>query len=927
MPRPLSYILFCLLLSGMYTASAQCPASSPLSINSVTTTESRCQASGTASVLVSGGTTPYTFSIISGPVLAPPQSSNTLQSLAAGNYVVQVTDNCNTSVTKSFSIAGTYSVPQLATTVQSPYCQGGSDGSIQIDVTNGRASLAYSLVSPSPVTVGPQAGNLFTGLPAGTYTCRVTDSCGNFQTRTVTLLDGSTGAVTVGYGTLKYEGCDSFAYICPIYIPITSGNFKPPYTLTLKKPDNTVITHTLNLPGTGNYSDTFHFRYVHRTGVFENIILTLINNCGASDVNYHSLYQDLDMIPLTSDPLGCNGQYGYTFEQGRDNSGSPSPVHCSTITYTLVSPAGIPLATQTNNSSFSGFPPGAGYKVVRQDCCKKDTLAFDWAAVPSLKIGFVSFSTDGVCKEGTATLQLAFNKSTQGDIVVASGPASAVFSDGTVHHYVYPDTIKNQAFSMYGPHLDYFTAGTWKLYAIDTCGQKDSVAFTIAASQLRHSVFSATLVKGCTGANKILLSAASNTSSFIIYPDAAINVNAIKNASVNVYPFTDSVVNLSAGTYYAVYTYLSRNPVNAYLKGMSGYSCDIIADTIVIPAYAQPLFDPSAAVAICGSSRQVALLPDTTRGVSPYLYQVISGPVTTSPQASPVFAGLPAGTYTFLMADACANSYSRSISVDTLTVPGMVTSGSTCAGGAATFTLPSSPFYSYIWQRPNGSTATGNTLTVDPITSTDTGTYIISVTSTLGGCTNTVNKSVSLRYCLALPANLLYFTGMRRDDHILLSWQSADEINTCCYRVERSADGLQFFPLQQLFATGLAVNNYTATDSHPLPGRTWYRLQVIDKNGSTSYSSAVSFSSETGMKLQVYPRLITGETSLRASYPKTMQEAIIQVVGIDGKLWQIKHIARGSAETSIDISRLAKGSYLVVFINNGKAAAIQVLKE
>jgi hypothetical protein len=96
------YVLFCLLLiTGTCSLKAQCPAATPLVINTVTVTESRCAASGTATVAVSGGSTPYTLSIVAGPTLAPPQSSNVLQSLEPGAYTVQVTDNCNTSLRKA----------------------------------------------------------------------------------------------------------------------------------------------------------------------------------------------------------------------------------------------------------------------------------------------------------------------------------------------------------------------------------------------------------------------------------------------------------------------------------------------------------------------------------------------------------------------------------------------------------------------------------------------------------------------------------------------------------------------------------------------------------------------------------------------------------------------------------------------------------
>src|SRR4051812_3495426 len=87
-----------LFLAGTYSTPAQCPASVPLAITGISTSISSCQASGSAMVQASGGNAPYTYSIVSGPVTAPLQSSALFQSLVPGNYIVKVTDNCNTSV-------------------------------------------------------------------------------------------------------------------------------------------------------------------------------------------------------------------------------------------------------------------------------------------------------------------------------------------------------------------------------------------------------------------------------------------------------------------------------------------------------------------------------------------------------------------------------------------------------------------------------------------------------------------------------------------------------------------------------------------------------------------------------------------------------------------------------------------------------------
>ncbi|MBS1563452.1 MAG: SprB repeat-containing protein, partial [Bacteroidetes bacterium] len=841
-------MLICLLLISAFrnAATAQCPAATSLVINSVSTSQSRCAASGKATVSASGGRKPYIYSIIAGPVLAPPQSSNVLQSLEPGSYTVKVTDNCNTSVTRNFTITGNYAVPAPTVISQPPSCSGSSDGSITINVTDGRAPFSYSLISPSPVIAGPKAGNVFTGLPAGTYTCQVSDSCGNFQTRTVSLVV-TPGTVGIGGPTLQYLACDSFA----VYIPFPVSNYNPPYTIKATLPNGTVKTHVLTAPAinSGVIMDTFYVRFHHVAGAADMMPVTITDKCGVSSSASLELSTGMDMSVTSALPSDCSSNYTYTFDA------SPS-LHCGTVTYKLVNPSGAVVATQINNATFTGYPPGTGYKVIRQDCCRKDTLQFDWAAAPPFAISWLQNMTYGSCKEGLISLYIAFNYSSRlADLVLVSGPPSVTFADGTVHTYTYPDTSRNVGS---GAVLGYFGPGTYKFYVIDQCGNKDSATVSFAPSDMRSTVFTASVIKGCTDANKILLNVNSNSS----YSVGQLTVDPVysRYTSWGDNIFTDSIVNLPAGTYYATYEYQLQYGIN--WVGMTDPGCDVIRDTLIVPVYTQPSFNSSAAVAVCGAARNVALLPDSSSGVFPYAYQIIGGPATTSQQASPVFPGLSTGTYTFLMADGCGNSYSHSISIDTLSVPGVVASGSTCAGAAVTFILPSIPFYSYTWQLPHGGTSTGNSLSINPVRVSDTGSYKITVTSSIGGCTDTESKNYTLSYCMLLAEGLLRFDGRRKGGNLELEWQTADEINISSYIVERSTDGISFATLQQAGATYIPMHVYTVTDRQVPSGVVFYRLKMVLKNGTHSYSNILSFNNTNMGTVNVYPRLITGNTAL-----------------------------------------------------------------
>ncbi len=466
-----------------HAALAQCPSPTPLSITGVVTTESRCQASGTADVQLNGGTAPFIYSITSGPALFPGQSSSQFQSLPPGNYTAQVADNCGTTRTANFTITGSYGLPQPTQILVPPTCPGGSDGSITVDVLTGRAPFTYALISPSPVTVGPQASNQFTGLPGGSYTYEVTDSCGNFQTRTITLPDGNDGAFYIERSPLHYEGCDSFSIPYRIYA-VDPNHIRAPYTFTLSLPDGNTVTHVINnAQYIGGYiiRDTFHFRFHHTPNALDPIPINGSNSCGYSTVGYG--YMDmLNMFPNYRNIGNCTRDRFYSFELGADNSPSATlKFHCNTITYSLYSPAGALLASQTNNSTFSGYPVGNNYKVVREDCCMKDSIYFNWQQRPALQIFNVTINPGDACKEGAASIDISINNITQGNIILASGPPSVTFGDGTVHNYVYPDTMTNMPFGSTGVRINYFGAGTYTIYAVDTCGERDTATFTITA--------------------------------------------------------------------------------------------------------------------------------------------------------------------------------------------------------------------------------------------------------------------------------------------------------------------------------------------------------------------------------------------------------------------------------------------------------------
>jgi hypothetical protein len=99
-----------------------------------------------------------------------------------------------------------------------------------------------------------------------------------------------------------------------------------------------------------------------------------------------------------------------------------------------------------------------------------------------------------------------------------------------------------------------------------------------------------------------------------------------------------------------------------------------------------------------------------------------------------------------------------------------------------------------------------------------------------------------------LPVTLINFKGHLTDDYVLLNCQTASEVNTAHFNVERSRDGVHFVTVATVKVKGNTadVQLYQVRDPNPLPGLSNYRLKVVDTDGRFVHSKIISISLYTG---------------------------------------------------------------------------------
>lgn len=99
----------------------------------------------------------------------------------------------------------------------------------------------------------------------------------------------------------------------------------------------------------------------------------------------------------------------------------------------------------------------------------------------------------------------------------------------------------------------------------------------------------------------------------------------------------------------------------------------------------------------------------------------------------------------------------------------------------------------------------------------------------------------------ALPLDLIGFSGYAYTGYNELKWSTASEKNTASFDIQRSVDGITYQTTGAVRAEGSGSNNYRFQDDNFSSGLNMYRLRMVDRDGSYTYSKTiVKISGKTG---------------------------------------------------------------------------------
>ncbi len=673
--------------------------------------------SGTATVAVTGGTTPYSYSWNT----TPAQTTATATNLPIGTYTVVVTDANGCGQTDSTSIAQPTALTATATHTD-VFCNGGNNGTATVTATGGTTPYSYSWNS-TPAQTTATASNL----PAGTYTATVTDANGCIKRDTVTLVapaalsvsptqtnvscnGGSNGsaAITVSGGTAPYSYSwnttpaqtttsisnlaagsyqatvtDSNGCVQTVLVTITQPAVLLPSTAQTNISCNGSSDGTATITasgGTAPYSHSWNTTPVQTTASISSLIAgtytdTVTDANGCTQTAQVTITQPAALTATaTHTDVQCNG----------GNNGSATVVASGGTAPYSYSWNSTPAQTTATASNL----PAGTYTVIVTDangCTKGDTVKL---TQPTL-LGLSTTQTDVLCNGAN------------------TGSATVTATGGTASYSYSWNTTPAQTTTS----ISTLTAGTYTATVTDASGCVQTTQVTIAQPALFSLSITQTNVS-CNGSSDgtAAITASGGTAPY--------------SYSWNTTPAqtTTSISTLTAGTYTATVT---------DANGCVQTTQVTITQPAVLTATA------SKTDVSCNGGSNGSATVAASGGTAPYSYSWNTTPVQTTASIS----GLPAGSYTVTVTDAKGCTQSDTTAV---VAPGALTLSTThtdviCAGGntgTATVTAGGGTTpYTYSWNTTPVKTTT-------TISGLPAGSYIATVTDAKG-CTQTATAIVA----------------------------------------------------------------------------------------------------------------------------------------------------------------------------------------
>lgn len=190
-----------------------------------------------------------------------------------------------------------------------------------------------------------------------------------------------------------------------------------------------------------------------------------------------------------------------------------------------------------------------------------------------------------------------------------------------------------------------------------------------------------------------------------------------------------------------------------------------------------------------------------------------------------------------------------------------------------------------------------------------------------------------LSYAGGTPAIVFKnFKGVLNYQQIDLTWATMMESGIDYFEIQRSGDGMNFIDIDQIdskmtISTNDFQLNYQYEDAHPLPGTSFYRIQVVGKDGSIIQTPVVQIINSAVTGTRIYPTVVQSN-SLYVESDKNLREVKMEFFDLSGnKISETDWSSLNGRQVAYvsKAGNLPTGTYVARLTANGQSIKSQLI--
>lgn len=173
-----------------------------------------------------------------------------------------------------------------------------------------------------------------------------------------------------------------------------------------------------------------------------------------------------------------------------------------------------------------------------------------------------------------------------------------------------------------------------------------------------------------------------------------------------------------------------------------------------------------------------------------------------------------------------------------------------------------------------------------------------------------------------LPVKLVQLGVRVAEQSVVINWATSEETNSAGFDIERSMNGKSWETLGTVAAHGesAGLKQYQFLDELPFNGSNFYRLRMIDRDGSFAYSRILNVKFLNENEVSVFPNPASGEVAISGSVPMTD----VRLVSQSGKVL-LESAQNGVSRINLPLTTVPPGLYLVQILGLNKQTTLKKL--